>query len=437
MIFRSEWVAGLCGAASVKITGALLGFALTVVLARLLGPSEYGIYAWVMALVALLSVPVQLGLPTLLIREVARAQQQRDWGSLRGILRWSVLLASAMALLVGVAFLAGMEVFSSSLEGRGRALLWGIPLLPLLAWNGLATSALIGLRRAVLGQLPGNVFRPLGLMGLMTAAWWFRPTFEWNAVSLLSLTCLSALLTLLIATGLLRWKRPPESIAAAPVYHGRRWCSSLWPLALMSGLFLVNSQTDLVMLGWFAADEKVGIYRVAVQMAGLVTFVLQIVNGVVAPHFARLHAAGDSDQLQRLVTRSAQITLLGAVPVALIFIVFGGVLLGWVFGAAFEAGNGALIILAIGQLVNAGMGSVGFLLNMTGYERDTVKGVVVAAMLNVPLNFLLIPVWGMKGAALATAVSLIVWNVVLWHVVRSRLGLNSTAFNFGGTVKPA
>ncbi|XSG86305.1 MAG: flippase [Methylohalobius sp. ZOD2] len=437
MIFRSEWVAGLCGAASVKITGALLGFALTVVLARLLGPSEYGIYAWVMALVALLSVPVQLGLPTLLIREVARAQQQRDWGCLRGILRWSVLLASAMALLVGVAFLAGMEMFSSSLEGRGRALLWGIPLLPLLAWNGLATSALIGLRRVVLGQLPDNVLHPTALIGFMTAAWLFWPAFDWDAVSLMSLTVLSSVLTLSIASGLLRWKLPPESTTAVPVYRGRLWLTSLGPLALATGLYLVNSRTDMVMLGFFTTDDQVGIYRVATQMAIVVVFVLQVVNRVVAPHLARLHAAGDIDRLQRLVTRSAQITLLGAIPVASVFIAFGSVLLERIFGAAFVAGHEALIILVVAQLVNAGMGSVGLLLNMTGHERDTAKGVAVSTFLNVPLNFLLIPSFGITGAALATAISLVVWNIILWYAVRKRLGLNSTAFNFGGTVKHA
>jgi len=79
--------------------------------------------------------------------------------------------------------------------------------------------------------------------------------------------------------------------------------------------------------------------------------------------------------------------------------------------------------------VNSAAGSVGMLLNMTRYERDTAKGLAVSAILNVVLNLLLIPLLGIIGAAIATAVSLITWKVLLWWVVRWRLGINSLAFD--------
>src|SRR5690606_14902262 len=91
----------------------------------------------------------------------------------------------------------------------------------------------------------------------------------------------------------------------------------------------------------------------------------------------------------------------------------------------FRTGYVALLILVFGQLINAGMGCVVVLLNMTGHERDTLNGVAVAAVANLLLNFLLIPRFGINGAAASTAVSLALWNILLARTVAKRLGLSS------------
>lgn len=96
-----------------------------------------------------------------------------------------------------------------------------------------------------------------------------------------------------------------------------------------------------------------------------------------------------------------------------------------VFGAPFAAGHAALSIIAVGQLANAGAGFVGFLLNMTCYERDTARGVAIGAMANVVLNPILNPPYGMNGAALATTVSIVLRNGVLWYFAKRRLGIQA------------
>ena len=87
-----------------------------------------------------------------------------------------------------------------------------------------------------------------------------------------------------------------------------------------------------------------------------------------------------------------------------------------------------LVIICFGQLINASFGSVGSLLNMTGHEKDTTKSIFVGATVNVLLNLLLTPTWGPIGAATATTVTLIVWNVIMWQKVRSRIGIEPTPF---------
>jgi O-antigen/teichoic acid export membrane protein len=89
------------------------------------------------------------------------------------------------------------------------------------------------------------------------------------------------------------------------------------------------------------------------------------------------------------------------------------------------------MILLVGQFVNSAAGSVGSLLNMTGHERETARGIAVSAVINLLLNFILVPFWGIIGAAVGTAAGLVTSNVLLWWAVRKRLGINSLAFKIG------
>jgi O-antigen/teichoic acid export membrane protein len=97
------------------------------------------------------------------------------------------------------------------------------------------------------------------------------------------------------------------------------------------------------------------------------------------------------------------------------------------FGRDFTGGQTPLTILCIGQLVNAAMGSVGYLLIMTGHGRDAAVGIAAGAGVNLLLSALLIPHWGVNGAAAASAIGLIVWNVVLAVFVWKRIGILTTA----------
>jgi O-antigen/teichoic acid export membrane protein len=108
--------------------------------------------------------------------------------------------------------------------------------------------------------------------------------------------------------------------------------------------------------------------------------------------------------------------------------VFGEELLITAFGPEYAGGYLALVVLATGQLLNAAAGSVGALLNMTGHARDTVAGLLAGAILNATLNLVLIPLYGIEGAAYATAITFVFWNVLLHRKVRQRLGIESSAF---------
>ncbi|MCZ7600074.1 MAG: oligosaccharide flippase family protein [Gammaproteobacteria bacterium] len=248
-------------------------------------------------------------------------------------------------------------------------MLWGMVLVPLIAWGNLRGAALIGLQRVAFGQLPDNFLRPGILLVLLLGSYFWRSDFVMSAADAMILTVIAGLLSLFIITLILHANRPVRSIGVRPTYRHRARFVAIWPLALVAGMQVINRHIDILILGLFVSAEQVGIYRVVAQSAELVAFVLVIVNTVIAPHVARLQASGGVERLRWVVTRGAQMSLLGALPIALVMLLAGDIVLLLVFGSGYHVGYTALAILSVGQLFNTAMGSVGLILNMTGHER--------------------------------------------------------------------
>jgi len=427
---KSELARDGIGSLVLKAVYILLSFAITMTLARTLGADGYGVYAYVFALISLLSIPAEFGLPQLIVRETAKALAKQEWGVIQGVWRWAGKITAVLIVILVLGAGLAVVIFGDRFSREQLVtLFWGLALVPLVALGDLRGAALRGLNRVIQGQLPEQALRPGFYILLILGAAFVFSVGKFTPSIAMSLQMLAAVFAFVIGAWLLWRATPLEVRQAKPVYESRRWFASTLPLAFISGMGLINSYTSIIMLGLFVTSSDIGIYRVADQMALLVSISLQAINMVVAPQFARLYAVGNKARLQRLATTSARAVLSLTLPVVVVFLLFGKPLLKFIFGAEFVLAYGPLSILAVGQLVNSAMGSVGFLLIMTGHEQDTARGVAVAAVGNIVLNLVLIPLWGTQGAALASAITMTVWNILLWLAVRRRLMINSMAFD--------
>ena len=115
-----------------------------------------------------------------------------------------------------------------------------------------------------------------------------------------------------------------------------------------------------------------------------------------------------------------------SLPVFLFIFVWGEWVLGW-FGDAFVSGYGILAVLCLGQMVISLTGPVGFLMSMTGYQRQAAWVIGATALLNIVLNALLISLMGMIGAAVATAIVISLRSIVLSVLVKKKLRISATA----------
>jgi O-antigen/teichoic acid export membrane protein len=343
-----------------------------------------------------------------------------------GLLRWAnrTVLVVSLGLALLAAGVAG--VLADGFDFQMLLTFWlALFILPLTALTGLRRAAMRGLHRVVTGQLPESIIRPLLYIALVGCAYLFLSE-DLNASWAVGMNVVTASVAFLIGTQLLSKALPQAVKKASPVYQTRVWTGSVLPMVFISGMQIINSRADILILGAIKGSEVVGLYSVASRGAELVTFVLIAVNTALAPSIASLYATGDMKRLQRVVTKSARVVLFGSLPIAVGFVIFGRWFL-LLFGSGFTPAYLTLVILSFSQLVNAAMGSVALLLIMTGYERDVALGMGMSAALNVILNAILIPHWGLEGAATATASSRIIWNLVLVVWVYKRLRIYSTA----------
>ena len=405
----------------------------TIALARTMELSAFGTYSWVVATVYLLSVPALLGVDRLLMRDVAVYLASDAAGHARGLMRRSAqLVVVACATIVSVVALAALVLFPSTDPATSSALVIGVLALPALALAWLAQSALIGMHKVVLGQIPELALRPLLLLGMVALAALVlrRPIGAPFAAALFTA---SAAVAAVCAFLLLRRRTSKSIRGAQPAYDSRRWLFAALGLVVLSGAQFVNSQIGVVALGFLDDADSAGLYAVAQRGALLVAFPLLALNAALAPTAARLWARGETGQLQRLVTAGARGVLIAAMPIAIAFVLIGGTLLDVVFGQAFGGAAQSLAILSVAQIANVATGSVAMLLMMTGHQTRAAVGIICGLVVNVVLCVVLVPTLHADGAALAAAAGIVVANVIHVVIARSSLRIDPTAL---GLLRP-
>ncbi len=427
---RSHLTKSALGTFLLKVSSVGLGFLTSLFLARMLGAKGYGAYAYAMAWVGLLGVPATLGFHQLLVRNVAIYHTQKKWGLLHGLLSFSnrLVLIASIILMTGAALL-GWVLLSSKNNSSMLSALWiALLALPFLALTQLRQAAMRGFQQIIRGQLPEALIRPL--LFLITVAGVYLFFRQYVSVPLVvAVNVVATIIAFAVGAYWLQKAIPNKAKTAKPQVEARVWVSSAVPLLLVAGIQMVNFQIDIILLGAFKDAQQVGVYAVVKRIADLISFPLLAVEISIAPSIASLYATGQIIRLQKMISKSAKLLLTISLPIAVLLITFNKPALS-LFGSDFTKGAFALMVLSIGQLMNAAFGPVGQLAIHTRHEKGTAVVVGLGAMINVILNVFLIPRWGVVGAAVATTVSLISWNLLLTVFVYKQTGIVSTAFNF-------
>ncbi|VCU70112.1 Polysaccharide biosynthesis protein [Pigmentiphaga humi] len=397
----------------------------SVVLARALGPDQYGLYALALSVVSMLALAVHLGLPNLVIRETGRALATEEFSLMRGIRVWAAGIMLCTGILVAGGFLAWLYIYPSLAEARRSAFLAAAPLIILLAIATVSSGVLTGLRKILWGVLPNQVVRPV-LLSLAVLLWILlgRPI---DAVNTMQMHTVVAALTIIIGLTAIR-HYSPNLHKFRIALNKKNWQSALIPLTLVVAIQLISTNTDLILLAISVQDAEIGRYRIAVSIAQIAMFGMTVGQVVLQAHAAGLHATGQHDALQKIVKEASRLGF-GLVALAtLILIPFGKPLLGLVFGQQFALAATPLAIILIGKLITAYVGASEVMLAMGGEEKILLWANISSLVVKVLSCVILIPLYGVEGAAAATTLSTALAAVLTAVAVKRRLHLSTTAF---------
>lgn len=411
------------GSGAVQIAGMLLTFLVGVQLARGLGVEGYGIYGIALAVISLAGVPGEYGLPKLVMRDVAAAGDDR--ARMFSVLGW----ADRTGLLIGLATALVLALLALAVGGLdspvASAILWGAPIVPLVALARIRGAALQGLHHIVRGQVPFILLRPLAFAVFLFALFSLLPGA--GAPQAMALNVVTAALAVLLGHFWLRSRLPARTAQPGTVNGAGRLMSAM-SMALADGLRLTQLQSATLLLGLLASASAVGLFRIATATVAVIALPIALINAVAAPVVARLYAEGDNRRLQHLCVRTAQLMTAAVTLLTLPLLFWGEPLIAFVFGPDYAPADTALLILAAGQIATAAFGIHGVLLNMTGYEHHATRAISWGLLTGVVLTLALVPIWGEVGAALAIITASLVWNLLTWRYAVKLLNINTLAF---------
>ena len=200
-----------------------------------------------------------------------------------------------------------------------------------------------------------------------------------------------------------------------------------FPVLISNSMLLLIQWVDIIILGYFETSNTVGIYSVIMKISLFSSVILFSINSIVASEFSKLYSLDKMDDLRVLVKKSSKIIFFITIPILILIVYFSEFILGY-FGAEFIMANKTLHVLIAGQFVNILCGSVGYILMMTEKQNIFKNIMIFATCVNIILNIVLIPKYSINGAAIASSVSLILWNVISFSYIYRRYKISTIWF---------
>ncbi|MDK9697829.1 MAG: oligosaccharide flippase family protein [Siculibacillus sp.] len=405
-----------------RVVSAGLAYVSQMLLARWMGGFEYGIFVVVWTLVITFGVVFAFGLEQSVVTLLRKYSHDGDHGAARGL----ILVARLYTFVV-----------SGLIAAAGCALLWARPdlvadyrlvpifvaavCLPIYTVAEIQDGIALAQGWTDLALLPTFLARPATILLLMTLA--FALGFEMTAVA----ACWAAVIatwTATLAQSVALGRRLAATLPPAPRrYEFGSWVRTSAPMFLVDSFLVLLNSIDILLVGRFAEPDRVGIYFATVKTLALVHFVHYAAKVASAKRFASLWHADARDELAEFVGRMVKWTFWASVVMSIGVLAVGRPLLS-LFGPGFTEGFPILFVLVVGVLARSSVGPAETLLSMAGQQTSSAFVYGLTLAVSLLLNSILVPIYGIWGAAVGTTVAMVFESIVLAVVVRRRLGLD-------------
>jgi O-antigen/teichoic acid export membrane protein len=405
------------GGNSIVIQG--ISMALTLILnwllAHQLGTEDYGVFTYAFSWVYFFGTLSILGLDSVLQRELIKILPEKASGLIALTQKLNVFITISVIAIFSIIVL----FFISNLNTEfSLMLVYAIGALPFYSQILINKSRCIGLKSVEKSLIPENIIRPLILTLLILVSFLFQT--ELNIKNAILFNLIAFLLA--YVASILFTKNLIHKTSSPIHYENKKWYKLGLTFFILTATITINSKADILMLGFFGHTNQVGVYNIAVKLATFIALPLFVVNRIISP-FISEYFKTKKNELAIVIKKSIRIIFSIGSVLILAYIFLGENILGF-FGDGFKSGYWVLILLSAGQLFNLFVGPVGNVLTMSQYEKLALKSMIISTVINLSLNLILIPIYEMNGAAIATFVSLLYWNIAQFYIVKKKLNLN-------------
>ena len=387
----------------------ILNYVFRFIIARAFTPSEYGLFALGTAIIGLFMAIALLGLPSGVSRYISEYKTRKEYDKLRGTITFSLKLVTISSIIITIFLYLSSNYIESFFIKDGlsqviKILCIGMPFYIIFT---LVINMFYGFQKSeyvtISGYLSENILKVTIILLLLFIGF--------NGTALPMTWTITAVIIFLIALYFLQVKTFPFlGIREKFIEPRKELLVFSLPLIFVSTMWIILQWTDTIMLGYFMTAKDVAIYEMVLSAGKILLMFATMFSVVFMPLITSLYTNNKTKEIEAIYKSTTKWITVVSLPICIYFLIFPKMTIQLMFGSQYLEGTSVLIILSIGYFLHAIMFLGGSFLAALKYSRLQMIIVIITGMLNILLNYYLIPIYGIIGSAIATSISFILWK---------------------------
>jgi len=389
-----------------KVLGAFSLFLTYILIPRYYGVEVFGVFNIVFGLLLIGTVISRMGLDTYTLR-VLSALDDREEVSLflKSILK--ILLISSLLMSLSILlFLESINTYLfKSIDATRYIIGLSVLVLPYTLFN-VFPEVFRGFDDIKRYSFFRNLSQNLILVILLILGIVF--SLHYTPIDVLFMTVV--ILFIVISIVLFLFLKEKNINIFIDGHYKKKILKNAYPMFLAASLMLIMSYIDSFMIAYYLDEYQVGIYSACINLSMIITFIPMAIGGFISPKVSKAYSENNIKEVKNIFKNSLRIIVVVTLPIFLVIYLYAESFLG-LFGTAFTSATLTLLITNIAFLSEALCGPVGFIMNMTDNQHIFMRILTVSLLINVAFNAILIPIYGINGAAIALLLSMLFWTV--------------------------
>lgn len=426
----SEILIGSTWALGAMVTATLASMTTSIIIARIYGVEIIGIVAMLNSFFMLSTIFTVLGTNTSILRLIPEHLTKYSPTSAFNIYRKIQYFVAGVSMITGSILFLSSGFIAETIFSKPNLRFYfalGAAFIIFKSLMILNTQAVRGIRLirlyAFMQTLPS--LSKLIIIVTITIFFFHKDNPIYAMFGSITFTALAGVW--IMERAFKKIAKPSDTLHSIPM---KEIMATSLPMLMTATMAIVTGQTGVIMLGIFRSEAEVGYYSVAVKLAFLTAFILKAVITVAAPKFSNLFYSNKIDELFYVAKKSAKLIFWTTVPILLSLIVLGKSIITLLYGSNFIVAYWAMIILIMGNFLTSISGATAMFMNMTGNHKIFRNIIFISVLTNVGLSVLLIPDFGIYGAAVSSMASLVLWSIITLFYIKMKYGKTTGYFPF-------